>query len=192
MAALLGFIKKPEVKEYIQGYHSNGDAMMYDDIYSVLRKAGSLRMVDAVCCGKVKQPALHFIKTKSCPKMIPMQCTHAIIPHVPCPFCGADKRLEILEVMTHEFGEEEVKVIIWMDARRQGQKEEGTYNTQRELQLDLLTINVLLERFRALLSVCITHCQEIRWVRLMIKLDFAQLKPNTLLIFTDFAAVMAL
>ena len=26
----------------------------------------------------------------------------------------------------------------------------------------------------------------------MIKLDFAQLKPNTLLIFTDFAAVMAL
>ena len=111
---------------------------------------------------------------------------------MPCPFCSPDKRLEILEVMKKQFGEEEVKVMVWMDARWQGQKKEGMYNTQRKLRPELMTINVLLKTFQQLLAVCTTHCQEIRWIRLLIDLYFVQLKPNTLLVFTDFVAVMVL
>ena len=49
MVALLGFVKKLEVKTYLQGYHNDGEAMVYDDLYAVLHTVGSFRMVDAVC-----------------------------------------------------------------------------------------------------------------------------------------------
>jgi hypothetical protein len=192
MAALLGFIKRGPAKEYLEGYHNDGEGFMYDGLYSVLRKAGCFKMVDAVCCGKIEQQTLHYDKSKSCPKMIPLKCTHITrVGGVPCQLCGIKRRLEILEVMETEFGEEEVEVMMWMNARRQGQKN-GAFNTQRELQSQFMTVTDLLPKFRELLTICIPHCQEIRWIRQMIQLDFDQLQPNTLLIFTDFAAVMAL
>ena len=67
-----------------------------------------------------------------------------------------------------------------------------TDNTQHELQSELMTIKELMKQFIQLLSIYRKHCREIRWVRSMMELDFAQLCPNTLLVFTDFAAVMAL
>ena len=191
MAAILGFIKKAQVKAYLEGYHNDGEGLMYDDLVSVLWKAGCFRMVDAICCGKVEQPQLHFDKTKPCPKMVLLRCSHAPLgPAPPCELCGL-KRLEILDVIEKEFANEEVEVMVWTDARRQGQKN-GVYNTQRELQSELMPIKELMKRFTQLLTICRKHCQEIRWVRSMIELDFAQLRPNTLLVFTDFAAVMAL
>ena len=144
-------------------------------------------MVDAVCCGRVEQPTLHFDKSKPCPTMVPLKCTHGA-----CEFCGIKRRLEILDVMEQEFKDEEVEVMVWMNAKRQGKKKDGGFNTQRELQAEAMNIKDLLTRFRKLLTICLTHCQEIRWMKEMISLDFQQLRPDTLLVFTDFAAVMAL
>ena len=36
----------------------------------------SKMLLDQVCCEKVPQPELHVDKTKSCPKLIPLRCTH--------------------------------------------------------------------------------------------------------------------
>jgi len=94
--------------------------------------------------------------------------------------------------MKQEFKDEAVEVMVWMNAKRQGKKKDGSFNAQRELQAETMNIKELLTRFRKLLTICLPHCQEIRWIREMISLDFQQLWANTLLVFTDFAAVMAL
>jgi len=46
--------------------------------------------------------------------------------------------------MEREFENEEVEVMVWTVARRQGQKN-GVYNTQRELQSDFIPIKELMK-----------------------------------------------
>jgi len=112
MAAILGIIKEAPVKAYLKGYHNDGEGLMYDDLYSVLCKAGCFRMVDTMCWGKVEQPQLHFDKTKPCPKMVWLRCFHAPLgPAPPCELCGF-KRLRILDVMEREFANKEVDVMV--------------------------------------------------------------------------------
>ncbi len=36
MAALLGYIKKPHVQTYLEGYHDNGEGLLYDGLVGVL------------------------------------------------------------------------------------------------------------------------------------------------------------
>ena len=55
-----------------------------------------------------------------------------------------------------------------------------------------MTVKQLITMFFEQLEVCIPHYQEICWMRHMQKTDFTLLRKDTLLIFTDFAAVMAL
>jgi len=110
------------VKAYLEGCHNNGEGCMYKDLYAVLQKAGCFQMVDTACCGKVEQLQLRFDKTKPCPKMVPLRCSHPPLgPSPPCQFCGFN-RLETLDVMEREFKNEEVEVMVSMDAWRQGQK----------------------------------------------------------------------
>ena len=80
---------------------------------------------------------------------------------------------------------------MWRDSVRQGVKK-GKQNTQRELHPVEMRVYDLIEKFKKQVKICIPHYQEISWVRLMQDTDFARLPKDTLLIFTDFAAVMAL
>ena len=62
----------------------------------------------------------------------------------------------------------------------------------RELHKEEMTISDLIDQFKKQVDICIPHYQEICWIRLMQDTDFARLPNDFLLIFTDFAAVMAL
>ena len=63
---------------------------------------------------------------------------------------------------------------------------------RRELTTKRYSIAKLVDEFIRALNICIKHCQEIRWIRHIQQTDFARLPPDTLLIFTDFAASMCL
>lgn len=81
--------------------------------------------------------------------------------------------------------------MVWDESIRQGTKN-GKQNSQKELVEKKMTVKQLITMFFEQLEVCIPHYQEICWMRHMQKTDFTLLRKDTLLIFTDFAAVMAL
>ena len=58
--------------------------------------------------------------------------------------------------------------MVWMDAKQQGKKKDGSFNTQRELQAETMNIKDLLTVFRMLLTIYLPHCQEIQWIKEMI------------------------
>ena len=84
MASLYGAMKRPDVKlllkeyESTNRYYGHGIGPDYDKLLETLRKAGAHPMIESISCEKVEQPELHIDKTKSCPKMIPLKCTHGI------------------------------------------------------------------------------------------------------------------
>mmetsp|Transcript_24826 Transcript_24826/g.42530 ORF Transcript_24826/g.42530 Transcript_24826/m.42530 type:complete len:166 (+) Transcript_24826:991-1488(+) len=109
-----------------------------------------------------------------------------------CPACRLDMKLGILRCLEGmEVGNDVVEVMILRDSLRQGTKN-GVQNSQRELHPEEMTISNLVKEFFDSLDTCIPHYQEIRWVRLMQDTDFARLAQDTLICFTDYAAVMAL
>ena len=142
---------------------------------------------------KAEQPELHIDKIKPCPKMIPLVCTHRHNGNekLKCRCCGVH-RIPILSALSQSKESKEiVQVMVWSDSIRQGMKN-GSQNTQKELVEEDMTVKQLITMFIAQLKICIPHYQEICWMRHLQSTDFAQLEPDTLLIFTDFAAVMAL
>jgi len=192
MAALLGVLKRNDVKEDLEKY--DGDGLKYDELYDVTRKAGAHPMVEAVCCDKEEVPELHIDKEKPCPKFIPLHCTHDGYGKPRCTCCGVEKSLGILESLTSpdsEVAEETVEVMVWEDARRQG-KSNGKDNTQRELTSKHMTVKELVAEFKKQLNKCIPHVQEIQRIRHLMDTDFTRLAKGCLLILTDFSAVMCL
>jgi len=152
------------------------------------------QMVEAVCCPRVEQPLLHIDKSKPCPKLIPLKCTHGVDgdSNRQCPCCGIEKKLPILHALKEScVAQEKVEVMEWGDSIRQGSKK-GKQNTQRELQANEMTVAELVDKFIKSLTINIPHHQEICWIRLIQLTDFDRLPPDTLLIFTDFAASMCL
>eukprot|EP00956_Cyclotella_meneghiniana_P028855 scaffold68305_cov22-Cyclotella_meneghiniana.AAC.1 len=152
-------------------------------------------MVNAVCCVKEERPDIHIDKDKPCPKFIPFRCTHGGPNGGKCQNCGIEKKLNILNSLrdlSTDNDEDKVEVKVWKDMPRQGTNSKGEQNTQRELADERWTIERLVDEFKMMLEVCVKHCQEIRWIRHIQQTDFTRLPPNTLLIFTDFAASMAL
>ena len=192
MAALLGVLKRNDVKEDLEKY--DGDGLKYDELYDVTRKAGAHPMVEAVCCDKEEVPELHIDKEKPCPKFIPLHCTHNGYGKPRCTCCGVEKSLGILESLTSpdsQVAEEVVEVMMWEDARRQG-KSNGKDNTQRELTSKHMTVKNLVAEFKKQLNTCIPHVQEIQRIRHLMDTDFTRLAKGCLLILTDFSAVMCL
>ena len=198
MAALLSYVRRHDIRAYLESYHDNGEGLMYKDLVAVLRKAGCHALVDAVCCQKQEQRTL-LLEPR--PRFIPLECTHGINGkrENQCPCCGITRRLAILDCLADApwAEEEKIEVMVWTDAIRQGTKKCQTtgqekQNKQRELQSDMMTLKELVEKFREQLAICIPHCQEIRWIRKVIEAYFPTLPADTLLIFTDFAAVLAL
>ena len=81
--------------------------------------------------------------------------------------------------------------MVWKDAIRQG----GTVNKprfQRELHPEIMTIEALESRQKKQIDICLPHYQEICWMRNLMDTDFKTPPPDTLLIFTEYAASMAL
>lgn len=194
MAATLCLIRKPHAKAELESY--SGEGAMYDEVLDVLRKASAKEAVKACCCDEVQQPQLHVDTKKPIPTTLPIRCTHGVDGKGKnrCPHCGTKKLFSILKVLAEsKVGEEEVEVMEWDEATRQGtNKSTGKQNTQRELTANTITVKELVKRFRKAVDVCIPHYQEICWIRIILDIDFATLGRSTLLIFTDFAAVMIL
>ena len=110
MAALLGFTKRVNVKTCLKAFHY-GKGLSYNQPYAVICKTGCFKTDDAVWCGRVEQPTLHFDKSKPCPKMISLKCKHGIS----CESCGVERPLEVME---QEFEDKEVEVVVWMNAKQ--------------------------------------------------------------------------
>ena len=63
---------------------------------------------------------------------------------------------------------------------------------QMENRISNVSVKDLIGKFTQQVEKCIPHYQEICWIRHTMKTDIAMLCQDELLIFTDFAAVMAL
>ncbi len=212
MEALYSVLSKSDAKESLQCYEVGEGEASLDDFVKVLRLRSSHKLVDLVCCAKEEQPDLHIDKEKECPRMIPFLCTHGkkekvrqffkngrerkpLEVHRTCNCCGIKKRLGRMIATLKEDEElmsKAIPVMVWDDARRQGKTKKGKDNTQRELTSTIMTVAELLDSFEEKLKICITHIQEIRWMKFLQDTDFTKLSPGTILIFTDYAALMAL
>eukprot|EP00986_Skeletonema_menzelii_P017430 scaffold19452_cov150-Skeletonema_menzelii.AAC.1 len=213
MDALYRVLISPDVKQILQHYEPNEGETSLDDLLGVLQRRSSHQMVELVCCRKEEQPDLHIDKSTECPQMIPFRCTHGkntkvtlrvgnkrykreCVANTACECCGIGKRLgnilEMLEEVDDLVANKEIEVSVWCEARRQGKTKKGKNNTQRELQTKIMTVVELIDHFEELLEICIPHIQEIRWIKLLQDIDFTKMPPDTIIIFTDFAAVMAL
>ena len=140
-----------------------------------------------------KRPDLHLFGLAKCPKLIPLRCTHGIDGNGTdkCKRCGV-ANLGIIECLKKtEMADEIVEVMVWRKSIRQGMSN-GVQNTQKELHPEEMTIQKLVDLFMAKVIECIPHYQEICWMNIMMELDLDYLPVDTLLIFTDFAAMMAL
>ena len=60
------------------------------ELHGVLQMAGAYQFIEYITCDKVAQPALYIGKTKICPKMIPLACTHGANDNaqMKCRRCG--------------------------------------------------------------------------------------------------------
>ena len=95
-----------------------------------------------------------------------------------------------MRVDEEEIGQKIVSINIWRDSSRQGRN--GKQNIQQELHpVDILVSDLDL-RSKDLLGYCIPHYQEICWMHILQDTDFAQLPPDIMLIYTDFASQMPL
>ena len=199
MRALSTVIRRPAVKAELEKF-TDGDGLIYDGLIKVLRQASYHDMVGAVICEKVDFPELHIDKSRACPKLPQFKCTHGTgeideTGHGPdkCSSCGIEKKLRILEkLLTLPVARDLVKVMVWKKGIRQGTDKHGNPNTQQEILPEQMSVSELVNRFKKQLGICIPHCQEILWMRLIMDTDRARLQQDELIILTDFAAVMDL
>jgi hypothetical protein len=199
MIALSTVIRRPAVKAELEKF-TDDDGIIYDELIKVLRQASYHDMVGAVICEKVDFPELHIDKSRACPKLPQFKCTHGTgeideTGHGPdkCSSCGIEKKLRILEkLLTLPVARYLVKVMVWKKGIRQGTDKHGNPNTQQEILPEQMSVSELVNRFKKQLGICIPHCQEILWMRLIMDTDRAHLQQDELIILTDFAAVMDL
>jgi hypothetical protein len=192
--ALGEVLKRNRIKTVLEAQQSQ-NGLSYQQTCIVVNQKSAFAMVDAVCCEKEERPDIHIDKDKPVPRFIPFLCTHGGANGSKCSCCGIKKKLSILEPLRNlsaESEEDKVDVKVWKNMPRQGFNSKGEQNTQRELSSERWTIEKLVNEFERMLEICITHCQEIRWIRHIQQTDFSRLPKNTILIFTDFAASMAL
>lgn len=140
---------------------------------------------------------MHIDKDKDCPEMIPFECTHGRKgdKRRRCKCCGVEKRLgRVLKLLSEDenVGSNVVTVMVWEKARRQGKGKNGKDNTQQELTSKPMTVAQLIAHFKGLLGICIPHIQEIRWIKHLQDTDFSKMSLDTILIFSDFAALMVM
>jgi hypothetical protein len=184
------------VKKAFESYQAREGEIAMDDFVKILQRRSSHKLVKSVCCEEVEEKDLHIDKSQECPKMIPLGCTHGVNgdPEDRCSCCGFKRRLgNFFDVLKNDedIRTKAITVMVWEDARRQGQSK-GKDNKQKELTSKVMTVEELLDHFEKLLNICIPHVQEIRWMKHLQDTDFSKLSRDTILIFTDFAAVMAL
>lgn len=183
--AILHALKLPDVKAELE--NNNFQGLTYEDTCQLLLKRSPQDVVKAVCCPAVDQPDLHIEGIEKCPKLIPFNCTHG-----ECKRCGIKKKLGILKRLKNcQAANVEVPVRVWKDSPRQGVSA-GKQNTQKTLLTQNMTIKSLTRHFKDLIETCTPHYQEICWLKQQIDADFATLRDDTILIFTDYAAVLAL
>jgi len=196
MAALLPVLRRKNVKKELQKYQPSQNELTYDELYSGLRKAGAYQFLDKMCCPKDEQPKLDIIESSSCPKMIPLECTHGKNGNKKdrCTKCGVRKVQGLLAALLSipELADEFVEVMVWQDSVRMKKKDGTVATTQRELKPKDFTIRDLVKKLQDQIELCIPHYQEICWMRHLMETDFKRLPPSTLLICTDFASSMTL
>ena len=60
-------MRYPRVKENLKKYNPKDNELTYDELYTILRKAGAFQFLDWVCCPKVAEPTLHHDKSRPDP-----------------------------------------------------------------------------------------------------------------------------
>ena len=90
------------MRQELQNYSNHG-RLTHKELLGILRKAGAYQFVDGICCDKVSLPELHIDKSKPCPKLIPLSCTHGHNGNATtkCTCCGVTNKLGILEALSN-------------------------------------------------------------------------------------------
>ena len=133
-------------------YNPKYNELTYDELYTILQKAGAFQFLDWICCPKVADPTLHHDKSKlEHTEFISFEITHGTDYKregrcTECVFAKLKGILDALLALT-SIKDKAVEVLVWKDAIRQG----GTVNKpifQRELHPEIMTIESLVYRLK--------------------------------------------
>ena len=108
-------IKRKNTRGKLEKYVAKDNHLGIDTLHGTLCKAGAFHMVTGICCDNEEQPKLYIDKTKNCPGMIPLGCTHGANGNKKdrCTCCGVANSLGILEALKDtEEADEVLEVII--------------------------------------------------------------------------------
>ena len=82
MDALATVLRREEIKEKLTSMEANGTVfpgLGYQELVATCHRRDASALVCKVCCERQEHPDLWTDKTKSCPKLIPFECTHGEI-----------------------------------------------------------------------------------------------------------------
>ena len=145
-------------------------------------------IVDATMCTKVSHLALAcgIGSSRNIPRLKKWKCAKGT-----CEECGV-KILNLGECTYFTTNNDEIEVLEWIEAERQGKKD-GTQNTQLELGRVKLPVCEVVSRLITSLEVNRLHVTESRWRDLMLRIDLTMSNPNKhRVICTDFGATLDL
>ena len=151
-------------------------------------------MIEAVCCPKTAQPLLQIDKNKMCPKLMPFRYTHRSdgSGNPTCSCCGILKKLAILDVLRKTRAGKYLLVLTVLGDGPRVDKKSGVQNTQRELLPQEMTVANLIANFEQALGRWIPHYQAICWLKITQENHLAWLHADSILVDTDFSAVIDL
>ena len=158
-AAPLGVTAMKHITAKLKKYVAKDNHLGFDALHGMMSKANAFQMVNSICYDKEEQPKLYIDKTKDCPEMIPLKCTHGANENKKdkCTCYGVANFLGILEALKDtEEADELVEVMIWKEAIRQG-KSNRKEDTKKELHPEMTTIKKLVDKFKDQMEICISY-----------------------------------
>ena len=114
-AAPLGVTAMKHITAKLKKYVAKDNHLGFDALHGMMSKANAFQMVNSICYDKEEQPKLYIDKTKDCPEMIPLKCTHGANENKKdrCTCYGVANFLGILEALKDtEEADEVLEVII--------------------------------------------------------------------------------
>ena len=147
-------------------------------------------LVQTTCCPAVPQPSLQYGcgSTLKIPKLISWKCVSGT-----CNDCGVDRNLRMMECPILSSCPHKIRCIEWKDVPRQGNKRDGTPNTQLEVSISNREVRDIVSKLRKQLQVCRHHQVNYQWRNTMRNIDCTMSDPEKdRIICTDFGATLDL
>ena len=146
-------------------------------------------LVDSICCEKLPHPALKYGLGSSThiPTLLQWPCIYGT-----CQLCGIEIKHKMSTCTVLMSDSTVIDLLEWKNIARQGMKN-GKQNTQLELSLTQLPVNLVMKKMIGQLVKCRRHVGEMRWINCNRKVDIAMSNANTTrVICTDFGATLDL